>query len=234
MIKLMTLFESAGDVSDDEFRVFWRDEFFPAFHRLPVAANHLLRAVHNHVIPTAIRQDEEATANKWSGAGCYYFDSRVMADALLSDPTYRQLTDGNARMMTQVVHLLVDEVWIYNHDRSRLPIKAFAFFKRQPQLSRREALRYYQGPHAALGETINHGRTVRYIQNHVLLDYANPKRRYDYDGGPEIWFKSMEIAMDLYNDQTAMATLAEDEEKFVLRDQLIHFLTDEHTLFEKN
>ena len=39
--------------------------------------------------------------------------------------------------------------------------------------------------------------------------------------------------MDLFGDEKAMATLAEDEARFVLRDELTHFLTDEQTVYEK-
>lgn len=235
MIKLLTLFKTQRNVARDEFRCFWRDEFFPAFHGLPVARANLIRAVHNHVIPTAIRDDgEQEINNKWAGAGCYYFSSRVMAESLLADPGYRQLLAESRSMLPEVIHLLVDEVWIYNRDRSKLPVKGFAFFKRQPQLSRIEALQYYQGPHADVGAEINNGRTVRYIQNHVLLDYDDPDPRYRYDGGPEIWFRSMETAMDLYGDKQAMAALAADEANFVLHEGLIHFLTDEETVYEEN
>jgi hypothetical protein len=89
---------------------------------------------------------------------------------------------------------------MYNRVKGALPIKAFAFFKRLPSFSRLQALQYYQGPHAAVGDGVNKGRTVRYIQNHVLLDFQNPAP-YDYDGGPEIWFKSMDIANDLFGDR---------------------------------
>jgi hypothetical protein len=42
---------------------------------------------------------------------------------------------------------------------------------------------------------------VRYIQNHVVETYRNPDTEYDFDAGPEIWFKSMEVADDLFADQ---------------------------------
>lgn len=232
MIKLMLLFKTPATVAAEDFRGFVRDEFLPRFRAIELVKAHLQRAVHHHAIPTPIRDHEPANASVWAGAACYYFDSRVMAEALLVDADYRQLL-SDSTLLSDCVPLLVDEVWMYNHDHSELPVKAFAFFKRQPQLSRLEALQYYQGPHAALGATINRNRTVRYIQNHVLLDYHHPDSRYAFDGGPEIWFKSMDVAMDLFSDQQAMATLAEDEAKFVQTDELVHFLTDEQLVFEK-
>jgi hypothetical protein len=233
MVKLMALTKLPRNVSVDDFRHYWNHSFFPAFHALPLVREHLIRAAHNPVIPMAIRGEETTVADQWAGAACYYFDSRVMAEAVLADPAYRELRAEHSDIMSAFVHLLVEEVWIYNRDTSHLPIKAFAFFKRQPKFSRLEALQYYQGPHAELGETVNRGRTVRYIQNHTLLDYRNPDTRHDYDGGPEIWFKSMETAMDLFGDKQAMATLAEDEERFVLRDQLVHFLAEEEILYDQ-
>ena len=233
MIKLMVLFKTPGTVSPEHFRAFLRDDFLPRFTAIALVKDHLQRAIHHHAIPAPIRDQDVTSIHLWAGAACYYFDSRVMAEALLNDVSYQQLF-SDSKLLSHCVQLLVDEVWMYNHDHSLLPVKAFAFFKRQPQLSRLEALSYYQNEHATLGAKLNRNRTVRYIQNHVLLDYHNPDSRYDFDGGPEIWFKSMDIAMDLFSDQQAMAALAEDEAKFVLTDELVHFLTDEECVFEKN
>src|SRR3546814_18532069 len=119
---------------------------------------------------------------------------------------------------------------MYNRDKSHLPIKAFAFFKRKPSITREEAHAYYRGPHAEIGAGVNKNRTVRYIQNHVMPGFHPVDLRYDYDAGPEIWFKNMDIALDLFNDQEAMDALAEDEERFVLRTELLHFLTDEEVV----
>ena len=63
--------------------------------------------------------------------------------------------------------------------------------------------------------------------------YRNPNAAYDYDGGPEIWFKNMDIALELFNDKEAMDTLGKDEENFVIRGDLLHFLTDEVVVFER-
>jgi hypothetical protein len=232
MIKLMTLVKSPAAVTTPQFKAYWSGEFFSRLSEVPTVRQHLLKAKHNYALAAPIREEIQATENKWAGAGCYYFDSRVMAQTLLSSPEYRALLIESRATMAEVVHLLVDEVWIHNRDRSSLPIKAFAFFKRLPHLSRLEALLYYQGPHAALGDTVNKGRTVRYIQNHLLLDFQNPAP-YDYDGGPEIWFKSMDIAMDLFNDREGMEILGRDEAKFVQRSELTHFLAEEEAMFER-
>jgi EthD domain len=230
MIKLMTLIKSPAAVNADQFRHYWDREFLPRFCDLPLVRDHLLTAKHNYALPAPIREELGTGENQWTGAGCYYFDSRAMAEALLASADFRALLGEGRGIMAEVVPLLVDEVWVHNRDRGYLPIKAFAFFKRLPRFTRLQALQYYQGPHAAVGDSINKGRTVRYIQNHVLLDFPN-SAPHDYDGGPEIWFKSMDIAMDLYADREGMEILGADEAKFVRRDQLIHFLAEEVQLY---
>jgi EthD domain len=235
MIKLMTLIRSPVAVEADEFKAYWSGEFFSRLSRLSIVQDHLVRALHNHVLPAPIREEVTAATAptyKWAGAGCYYFDSRVMAEAFLASSEYRTLLADSRATLAKTAHLLVDEVWMYNRDPGDLPIKAFAFFKRAPHLSRLQCLQYYQGPHAAVGASVNKGRTVRYIQNHVLLDFQTPPA-FDYDGGPEIWLKSMSTAMDLYADREAMETLARDEAKFVVPNDLIHFLAEEDTMLER-
>ena len=232
MVKFMTLIKSPAAVDAAHFRRHWDSEFLPRFCELPTVRDHLLIAKHNYVLPAPIREQVPAADNKWAGAGCYYFDSRAMAEAVLASAEFRGLIGGSRQMLAEVIPLLVDEVWVHNRDRGYLPIKAFAFFKRLPTFTRLQALQYYQGPHAAVGDRINKGRTVRYIQNHVLLDFQNPAP-HDYDGGPEIWFKSMDIAMDLYADSEGMGILAEDEAKFVKRGDLIHFLAEESQLYNR-
>jgi hypothetical protein len=232
MIKLMSLVKSPAAVEAEPFKAYWSGDFFSRFSQLSIVRSHLLTAKHNYALPAPIREDLHAVDNKWAGAGCYYFDSRVMAQELLSNPEYLSLLAESRRTMAEVVHLLVDEVWMYNRDQDHLPVKAFAFFKRLPHLSRLQALQYYQGPHAAVGDSMNKGRTVRYIQNHVLLDFQT-SAPYDYDGGPEIWFKSMAIAMDLFGDREGMDTLGQDEARFVQRTELTHFLAEEEVIFER-
>lgn len=233
MTKLMTLIKSPTDIPVDDFRDFWGTIFFPAMHAIPAVRSHLVKAVHHHALPMEIRHEEGIENARWAGVGTYYFDSRAGAEKVLADSHYQQLLGSNPQIITETINLLVDEVWIHNRDRSHLPVKAFAFFKRRPELSRLDALQYYQDVHAPFGdsETINRGRTVRYIQNHVLLDYHHPDPRYAFDGGPEIWFRSLDTALDLFSDQEAMATLAEDEARFVIREDLIHFLSDEVSVF---
>ena len=234
MIKLMTLFKSPAGVAPEPFREYLATEFFPAFKAIPAVAAHLVKAVHHHALDLEIRHEDGIENARWAGVGCYYFDSRVAAEKVLADSDYRHLLSSHPGVVSETLNLPVDEVWIHNRDRSHLPVKAFAFFKRLPHLSRLEALQYYQDVHAPYGdsEAINRGRTVRYVQNHLLLDHHHPNPRYDFDGGPEIWFKSLDIALDLFGDQQAMATLAEDEARFVIRDDLIHFLTDEVLVFD--
>jgi len=79
---------------------------------------------------------------------------------------------------------------------------------------------------------LNRNRTVRYIQNHVRSRFTAPDLCRDFDAGPEIWFKSMEVALELFNDAEAMRVLGEDEERLVVRDQITNLLTDEQIIWE--
>lgn len=233
MAKLMTLVKARPHLSRDIFALRWRDDFLPRFEELADRHGGLLKAVHNHVLPSEIRASEGLGIAQWSGIGCYYFNHQRDIEALIASPELSALLHEADGPFAEVTHSIVDEVWIYNRDTSLLPIKAFAFFKRRPEFSRKDALHYYQTTHAAVGESINRNRTVRYVQNHVVDGYVNPDARYDYDGGPEIWFKSREIAMDLYNDRAGMEILGRDEAKFVIRDDLLHFMTDEVVVLDR-
>jgi ketosteroid isomerase-like protein len=234
MVKLMSLFKSAPGVLQQQFADYWRDKFLPDFMELETSSRQLSKAVHHHVIPSAIRDAEGLPGNKWAGVGCYYFDTQTAAEALLVDPAFRTLLEAHRAVLPEATHLLVNELWMYDRDRSHLPIKMFAFFKRKAGWTRVEAQHYYRTTHAEIGETVNRNRTVRYVQNHVVAGYQNPDSAYDYDAGPEIWFKTMDIAMDLFSDREAMETLARDEERFVIRNELLSFLTDEASVFERN
>src|SRR3546814_11253908 len=86
-----------------------------------------------------MREVEHSAANSWAGISSYYFDSRAAAESVLVDPAYKALLEANRDKLPEVTHLMVDEIWMYNRDKSHLPIKAFAFFKRKPTITREEA-----------------------------------------------------------------------------------------------
>lgn len=230
--KLVTLVRAAQGVSAEQFAERWREEWLPVLMEFSGVGEHLLRAVHHHAIPSGIRADEGVVADGWSAVGTYFFDDAAFVDALAADPAFGAL-HTEAPLFAEVALIPVDELWIYDRDPSHLPLKMFAFFKRKPQLSRAEAQLYYRTTHAKVGESINHGRTVRFVQNHVRPGFVAPDPRYDFDAGPEIWFRSMEIALDLFNDTEAMRILSEDEERFVLRDQITNLLTNEQVVWER-
>lgn len=234
MGKLVVLLRAAEGVGAQAFAARWRDEVLPGVIAYPGAAERLVRAVHHHAIPSGIRAEEGVAADGWAGVGTYYFDDAAFADALAADPAFTAIATRHPDLIAEAVVLPVDEVWLYNRDTGHLPLKMFAFFKRKPHLSRAEAHAYYRTTHAEVGESINHNRTVRYIQNHVRPGFVAADPRYDFDAGPEIWFKSMEIALDLFNDTEAMRVLSEDEERFVIRGELMNVLTDEVPVYERS
>jgi hypothetical protein len=233
MAKLVSLVKSAPHVSNAEFAAYWKNDFLPELLQLEIPRRSLQKVVHNHALGSDLRTDEGLPGNNWAGAGFYYFESQADIESLLASPEFKRLYEKHKAVIAEATHLIVDEIWMYNRDTSHLPIKAFAFFKLKPEFTRERGLKYYRTTHADVGESINHNRTVRYIQNHVVEGYVNPDAQYNYDGGPEIWFKSMEVAMDLFSDTAAMEYLGEDEEKFVRRAESLHFLTDEAVVFER-
>lgn len=232
MGKLVTLVRASDGLSAADFARRWREEWLTAMIAFAGVGERLVRAVHNHALPGSIRSDEGVAASGWSGVGTYAFDDAAFVDALALDPGFRA-AHGQSGLFAEAVLLPVDEIRIYNRDPSQLPVKMFAFFKRKPHLSREAAQVYYRTTHADIGESINFNRTVRYVQNHVRPGFKSPDPRYDFDAGPEIWFKSTETALDLFNDTQAMQVLAEDEERFVVRSEIMNLLTDEKVVWER-
>src|ERR1700730_18334159 len=123
MVKLMSLFKSAPGVLQQQFADYWRDKFLPDFMELETSSRQLSKAVHHHVIPSAIRDAEGLPGNKWAGVACYYFDTQTAAEALLVDPAFRTLLEAHRAVLPEATHLLVNEIWMYDRDRSHLPIK---------------------------------------------------------------------------------------------------------------
>lgn len=232
MAKLMTLVKRSPDVSAAQYRDYWREIFLPRFRALPVCTQSLSKAVHHHVVPKDVRGGEGFTPQDWAGVGCYYFDNHSDPQDVLTTSAFQDLFSDTS-LMAKATHLIADEIWMFNHDKSHLPLKMFSFFKRLPRFTRAFAQEYYLTLHADVGASINRNRTVRYIQNHVAQTYRNPDHEYDFDAGPEIWFKSMDIADDLFADAEAMAILSADEERFCDRPHNIFFMTDEEVVFER-
>jgi hypothetical protein len=231
MAKLVTLVRAVPGLAPEAFAARWRDEVLPAIVKWPGVRERLVRATHHHAIPSGIRAEEGIAADAWSGVGTYDFEDGAFVEALAVDANFLALHGADA--FAEVAALPVDGIWVYNQDPSPLPLKMFAFFKRKAEIGRAEAQHYYRTTHAEIGESINRQRTVRYIQNHVRPAFRASDPRFDFDAGPEIWFKSMEIALDLFNDAEAMRILSEDEERFVLRGELMNLLTDEQVVWQR-
>ena len=71
MGKLVLLLRTAPGVTPEAFATRWRDEFLPALLAQPGVADHLVRAVHHHAVPSGIRADEGVAADGWAGVGTY-------------------------------------------------------------------------------------------------------------------------------------------------------------------
>ncbi|MDB5738267.1 MAG: hypothetical protein JWO65_1935 [Sphingomonas bacterium] len=231
MGKLITLVKSPAALPPGLLAARWRDQLLPALVALPGIGSHLVRAVHHHAVPSGIRAEDGVGGGHWAGVGTYYFDDAALVDRLPTDPAFLALFARHGEVIEEAVHLPIDEILIYDRDTAPLPLKMFAFFKRRPDFTRAQSLHYYRTTHAEVGEGIVRGRIGRFVQNHVRLDFRSIDPRYDFDAGPEIWFRSMEIALDLFGDREAMEILSADEERFVIRSELINLLTDEQEVF---
>jgi hypothetical protein len=231
--KLVTFIRGRADMDRDEFVRFWRDDFFVQFLALPAVGDHLVRAVHNHVLPIEVRPDAPATASMWSGIGTYTFDSETASRAVLAGSELAGLVARLGDAISEITHLLCNEVFIFDKGvvSESAQLKMFAFFKRIPSLTRAEALKHYEVDHAAIANN-RHNPIVKYLQNHVVEGYTNPDPRYAYDGGPESWFRSLEEAKALFDHPKSMELASRDEERFVIRDELAHFFTDEVVVYE--
>jgi EthD domain len=237
--KLVTFIRGRADVDRHEFARFWREDVFGRFVASAAVGDHLVRAVHNHVLPIEVRPDAPQTASMWSGIGTYTFDSEAAARAVLSGPDLPGLVTQCGDALSEITHLLCNEVFIFDKrsDAERSgdapALKMFAFFKRIPSLTRAEALAHYEVDHAAIANN-KHNPIVKYLQNHVVEGYTNPDARYAYDGGPESWFRSLDEARALFDHPKSMELAARDEERFVIRDELAHFFTDEVEVYVRD
>jgi hypothetical protein len=237
--KLMTLIRVGDGMDRADFARFWRESYLPDMLRREEVRETLVRAVHNHVLPVEVRPDAPQTASMWSGIGTYYFDSLPAAVLALEQMAPARVIGDFDGAVAELTHLLCDEVFIFDKrsDAERsgaVPaLKMFAFFKRIPSLTRAEALAHYEVDHAAIANN-KHNPIVKYLQNHVIEGYTNPDGRYAYDGGPESWFRSLEEAKALFDHPKSMELAARDEERFVIRDELAHFFSDEVEVYVRN
>ena len=223
MSKLITLCKSPITVADGDFRRIWQEDFFANFMAIDSVARHLRCAIYHHVLPDFQWPND---VERWAGIGSYYFTSRAAAEKVLADPAYQALCKSAAAGISQISHLLVEEIFIQNRDNSALPVKMFAFFKRLPALSRLQAQQYYQDTHQPLANDLMEHKTPRSIQNHVLLDHHCEHPQYDFDAGPEAWFQSVEQFFSIAPAGDKLKVLETDEAQFIDRKAGLFLLTD--------
>jgi hypothetical protein len=238
MYKIITFVEAAPGLTRSQFAQAWQDAYVNEFAMLTSVKGNLCRAVHNFISPDGFQayggsdvspMKADITAPTWTGIGSYYFEDVEEARAVLADPQFTDWLDSKSAVISRSTHLLVKEVAMFDKDPSPLPAKIMAFFKRKPEFTRREALVYYNTTHAEVAERFGKDRMSRYKQNHSVESYTNPDKEFDYDGGPECWFKSWDILREYIGDEDLTGPLSEDEEKFVIRNELASFFIDEET-----
>ena len=215
MSKIITLVKSSG-MTRDEFREYWRDVWLPSLLAVPETGDNLVRIVFNHVLPSNIRPDEEVPSDQWAGfAEMWYYD-RPSAERFLASPGVQSAIAAHAEAIPEVVHLHVFEIAGWDRGTGKVALKALNLFIPRDGMSRTEAQRYWSDEH--LRETTRLGmsqKLSKYVQNHSFPDHRTADPRYDFAGGPEMWFESMEEAESIFADEALLAELKEDEVKFV-------------------
>lgn len=235
MSKIITLIKTSPDLSADAFPDYWRGRFLADLMEVPVVRDRVVRVIHNHVRPTSIREDEAVAPAEWAGVGETWFTDDEAAAAFLADADVQAVIQSHAANLPLVVNILVREVLMWDRGGEHKALKAMAFFHPNPKMSREEAQRYWNNEHVAEGARLGLGQKLsKYVQNHVVAGFHTADARYDYAGGPELWFNDIEDANSLFTDEDKVAELALDEEKFSDRASSAMMVLEEVIVYDRN
>lgn len=232
MSKVITLVKNSG-LAPDEFRTYWRDEFLASLLALPEARENLVQVVHNHVLPSSPRGDNNPALSDWAGAALSWYYDIESAHRFLQSPQVVRVIASHAEVIPEVVHLHVREIngWDLTGGKPAA-LKMISFFLPRPDSTRAEAQLYWSTHH--LRETARLGlsqRLVKYVQNHTFPDHVNGNPMYNFAGGPEMWFESQEDANEMFADPALLAELKSDEVKITAPDGGMMFLVEEESVF---
>jgi uncharacterized protein (TIGR02118 family) len=232
MTKILSLVQAAPGLEGRAFADYWRDRYLAALLAIPAVRSSLRRVVHNQAQPSSIRDDAEAAPAGWAGVSEMWFTDREAARAFLANADVAAVAREHAGSLPQIVHLHVREVLMWDHGGKHDALKAMAFFLPNPAMTREQAQRYWNVDHVAEGARLGMGQKLsKYVQNHTLLDHHASDPRYDFAGGPELWFNSLEDAETLFSDEDKVAQLSADEAKFSDRSTTAMMVVDEVVVF---
>jgi hypothetical protein len=233
-IKSFTLVRKSAAVDDAAFQRYWRDEVAKSLLRSPVGES-INRMVHNHVLEHDFRRKTNARRHLWSGVGEYYFDDGEAALRAIADPAFASLAEQHREVVSEVAHVLINEILMYDHLKNWKGVKVFGLYKRSLPVTREKSHEHWYGPHAQMGLDIKADLIIRkYTQNHTLLDYRPANPEYDYDGASIVWFDDVAGAASIYqNDEVMKIAGADEPDMGVGPGDVVSLLTDEVEVYSR-
>ena len=214
MTKIITLVKSSG-MAGEEFRKYWRERYLASVLAISEARNNLVRVVHNHVLPSSMRPDEDNASDRWAGISEMWYYDQPSAEGFLASNAVRDAIAAHAKTLPEIVHLHIREIAGWDRGGRNAALKVMAFFVPPEGMSRADAQRYWNDEH--LRETARLGmsqKVSKYIQNHSFPDCQNMDPRYNFAGGPEMWFENADEAGRLFADSAVRDELRVDELNF--------------------
>jgi hypothetical protein len=233
MTKIVSLVKTQPGISPQEFRAYWRGPFLHAVLDLKDVKKGVAKVSHNHTFPLVIRAD--FPVSPWAGFSEVWCDSREDGERLLSHPGLPDLLAAHSAVIADVVHLHCTELPTWDLGMESPPVKMMAFFHPSSAMTRAQSQDYWTNKHVAIGMALNkpHRFCPRYVQNHTLLDYHNPKPEFDFAGAPELWFYSKDAALQLFGETDKLDDLRIDEAKFSDRAATVALMTDDQPVYSR-
>lgn len=230
MTKVITLVRSSG-MAPDEFREYWRESVLPSLLAVPEARENLVRVVHNHVLPADARSEEKSPFDQWAGVTEFWYYDRPSAERFLASSEAQQAIASHGKI-PEIVYLHVFEIAGWDRKSRETAMKMMGFFIPKDGLSRIEAQRHWSDEHLRVTARLGMSQKLcKYIQNHTFPEYRTSDPRYNFAGGPEMWFETMEEANSIFADEALLAELKVDEETFTDTRQSVMLMLEEADVY---
>ncbi|MEJ2410642.1 MAG: EthD domain-containing protein [Novosphingobium sp.] len=107
-------------------------------------------------------------------------------------------------------------------------MKTFGAIPRRPDISAREFHDHYRHPHGTLGASMS--TTRAYVQSHQIHSDLLDERQTYFEACAEVWFDSLEDAMNVGTEPVYAAHISVDEPLFVDMPRLRFLITAEEVL----
>ncbi|MBP2389420.1 EthD domain-containing protein [Aeromicrobium fastidiosum] len=107
-------------------------------------------------------------------------------------------------------------------------VKLFGAIPRRPGMSAREFHDHYRYPHGTIGMTISSMRD--YVQSHQIHSELIDDRQTRFEGCSEIWFDSLDDALNVRTDPIYIAHIGPDEPQLAEVEHLAFVIAEEEVL----